>query len=331
MKNLERKLGKYAVPKLYCWIIGCMIAGYFLRYGLPAVYGEVTMIPYLLVKKNQYWRLFTWFLTIPFEIQTGSSSGILNLIFLPISLYFYYWISKRLEMTWGKFQFNLYVFGGALLTDILILLGAFFYYVWSPAAGAHSAPYALLNAMTSADLGRFAPALSLDLTYYMLISIFLAFTVIGGDNVVLLYFIIPLKMRWLGYLDLLWLLYYFVVGDFFTRIAVVASVVNYFLYALSNRRKYGRTLSDRRRQRQYRNAYTGRTRRPDTRQVPRTTGEAKVIHPEFSRPAGTTIHRCTICGRTEKDDPDLEFRYCSKCKGNYEYCMDHLYNHEHIR
>ena len=43
------------------------------------------------------------------------------------------------------------------------------------------------------------------------------------------------------------------------------------------------------------------------------------------------VHRCTICGRTELDDPNLEFRYCSKCNGAYEYCQDHLYNHEHIR
>jgi hypothetical protein len=43
------------------------------------------------------------------------------------------------------------------------------------------------------------------------------------------------------------------------------------------------------------------------------------------------IHRCTVCGRTELDDPTLEFRYCSKCKGNHEYCMDHLYNHVHIQ
>ena len=42
-------------------------------------------------------------------------------------------------------------------------------------------------------------------------------------------------------------------------------------------------------------------------------------------------HKCFICGRTEKDDPDLEFRYCSKCEGNYEYCQDHLFTHEHVK
>lgn len=40
-------------------------------------------------------------------------------------------------------------------------------------------------------------------------------------------------------------------------------------------------------------------------------------------------HRCTVCGRTEKDAPDLQFRYCSKCHGNFEYCEDHIRDHEH--
>ena len=54
-----------------------------------------------------------------------------------------------------------------------------------------------------------------------------------------------------------------------------------------------------------------------------------------SKPTGTasniTRHRCAVCGRTERDDAELEFRFCSKCKGNFEYCMDHLYTHEHVK
>lgn len=42
-------------------------------------------------------------------------------------------------------------------------------------------------------------------------------------------------------------------------------------------------------------------------------------------------HRCAVCGRTDKDSPAMEFRYCSKCEGSYEYCMDHLYTHQHVK
>ena len=52
-------------------------------------------------------------------------------------------------------------------------------------------------------------------------------------------------------------------------------------------------------------------------------------YPAPTDPQPVARHRCAVCGRTELDDPNLEFRYCSKCNGNYEYCSDHLFNHEH--
>lgn len=45
---------------------------------------------------------------------------------------------------------------------------------------------------------------------------------------------------------------------------------------------------------------------------------------------GVPKHRCAVCGRTELDDENLTFRFCSKCAGNYEYCSDHLYTHIHV-
>ena len=47
--------------------------------------------------------------------------------------------------------------------------------------------------------------------------------------------------------------------------------------------------------------------------------------------SGVTKHRCAICGRTEADSPDMQFRFCSKCEGNYEYCEEHLYTHKHVK
>ncbi len=44
-----------------------------------------------------------------------------------------------------------------------------------------------------------------------------------------------------------------------------------------------------------------------------------------------TKHKCAICGQTEEDDPNLEFRFCSKCNGNYEYCQNHLFTHKHVQ
>ena len=41
-------------------------------------------------------------------------------------------------------------------------------------------------------------------------------------------------------------------------------------------------------------------------------------------------HRCTVCGRTDASDPELEFRYCSRCNGYFCYCEDHINNHTHV-
>lgn len=351
MNKLERKLGRFAIPNLYIGIIGCFVIGYIFRYLATDIYNYLTLIPYSITVQGQYWRLFTWIFTVPFEL--GSRPGI-SMIFLPISIFFYYFCAKRLEQAWGRFQFNLYVIGGALLTDIVILLASFMYYNWLPNAAQHRTYFQQVSLAIVGQGYNASSYLSLDVTYYMLISIFLAFTVIAGDGIVYLYFILPVKMKWLGYLDLLWLGYYFVRGDslglnsLFIRLAILVSVVNYFIYFLSNRNRSHATFQDRMRQRKFQNAVSGNyvkskqiKRKSDGSYNFRNSSSAgdsrrfhegpKIITPGFGNPAGISIHKCAICGRTENDDPNLEFRFCSKCNGNYEYCSDHLYTHQHVQ
>ncbi len=322
--KLERKLEKYTIPRLYLVIIVCMIIGYIIRYAFPSLYDNILLIPYMITVRHQYWRLFTWIFTVPFEV----GNSFFSLLFLPISLYFYYFLGRSLEAYWGKVMYNLYVLGGALLTDILVVLGGLYYYVLSPAAETHlnSFPYEMASYGDSVYAG-------LGVTRYMLISIFLAFTVVGGDNMVYLYFLIPVKMKWLGYVDLLLLTYYFVTGGLFTRIIVFSSVANYFIYAYINRSKTRPTLKDRKRQKEFVKAkqkgykpQRTRGKRGDVIDFP----GGSIIPPGTGNPQGITIHKCAVCGRTEVDSPNLEFRFCSKCNGNYEYCSEHLYTHQHV-
>ena len=62
-----------------------------------------------------------------------------------------------------------------------------------------------------------------------------------------------------------------------------------------------------------------------------TGGFKKAVHPGQTDNKKSYLHKCYICGQTDADNKDLEFRYCSKCNGNYEYCQNHLFTHEHIR
>ena len=320
LKNTLRKHENKGIPNLYMVILICTLVGYVLRYLTPGIYYNLVLVPYMVVVNHQFWRLFTWIFTIPYELT------IIMVIFLPINLYFYYSIGRRLEYYWGRLMYNMYVIGGFILTDIAVLIGAYYRYYWSPNAGANRA----LDITGTGD-GLYA---GLSVTRYMLISIFLAFAVVGGENIVYLYFVIPLKMRWLAYFDLILLLYIFLTGGYFTRIMVVCSVANYFIYYFVNRDST-------------KPAYSRLKRRRNTTQKPRKKSKkpeveynrdgtlrfpgSQIIPPGYGNPDSISIHKCAVCGRTEKDSPNLEFRFCSKCNGNYEYCSEHLFTHQHIK
>ena len=326
LNKLERKFDKFTVPNLYFVIIACLVVGYFFRYAFPSFYENLVLVPYLVVVQNQYWRLFTWIFTIPYDL-----SSFITILFLPISLFFYYYLGRSLEAYWGRFMYNLYIFGGMFLTNILVVLGGFIYYYWSPDAMAHRD-----NFLTDMALGGDAVYAGFSVTHYMLISIFLAFSVIGGDNMIYLYFVIPVKMKWLAYLDLIIMLFYFVQGGLFTRLIIIGSIANFFIYFLINRGKSRPTLKQRKVQKNFEKAkqrgYKAKAKHATynedgTIEYP---GGHKIITPGTGNPKGITIHKCAVCGRTEVDSPDMEFRFCSKCNGNYEYCSEHLYTHQHI-
>ena len=42
-------------------------------------------------------------------------------------------------------------------------------------------------------------------------------------------------------------------------------------------------------------------------------------------------HKCTVCGKTDMDYPNLEFRYCSRCNGYYCFCVEHINDHIHFQ
>lgn len=145
-------------------------------------------------------------------------------------------------------------------------------------------------------------------TYYISMSIFLAFAITYPNMQVLLYFIIPLKVKWLGYFYVAILAYEMIMTNWAGRVAIIASLLNVIIFFFETRNI---------------------KQRFNPKQVHRKM-EFKKAAQTASNP-NVTKHKCAVCGRTEKDDPSLEFRFCSKCNGNYEYCQDHLFTHEHIK
>lgn len=286
MSKFEKKFGKYAIPNLTLILIMCYVAGYIIQLmgaaGGTNLLGFLTLDPYRILH-GQIWRLVTWVIVPPDSLD----------IFTIIMLFFYYSLGSTLERTWGTYRYNVYIFSGILFTVIGSFLCMGVVYLMHGILPTESA---------SAYFYMRSYAFS---TYYINLSIFLAFAATYPDMQVLLMFVIPVKVKWMGILDAVLMLYYVIVGDVFTRFAIIASLLNFVLYFY---RLHKSRISPKQMHRRA--------------QFERKTNEGR---------AKATRHKCTICGRTEEDDPSLEFRFCSKCNGNYEYCQYHLFTHEHVK
>ena len=287
--GLRRKLEKYAIPNLTLYLIICYGIGYLMQYLVPAGYQYLMLDPFL-VLKGQVWRLVTWILIPP------DSS---NIFFVLITLYLYYSLGGLLERIWGTYKYNVYLFSGLLFT----ILGAFVLCGYSVLMGAQPTMYTglyVLNNGSAVYFGQFS-------TYYINMSIFLAFAVCYPNMELLLYFIIPIKVKWFGILYGAFIVLSFLQTNWAGRVAIIASMFNFILFFLMTR-NYNKVSPKEIRRKQNFKRQTSQTGR-----------------------SGITKHKCAICGRTELDGDDLEFRFCSKCDGNYEYCQDHLFTHKHIK
>lgn len=291
LNNLERKFGKYAITNLSLYIIAAYAIGYVLRFTGSMDF--ITLNPYY-IAHGQIWRLITWILVPPSNFD----------LFTIIMLFFYYQIGNTLELTWGAFRYNLYIFSGVLFS----VLGAVILYYVTIANGLEPMIAGLIVS------NGFS-------TYYINMSIFLAFAAVYPNIQVLLFFVIPVRMKWLGIIDAVLLGYTFIASGPAVKFAVVMSMLNFIVFFLGTRNYNRINPKQVHRRNQFRRATS----------AARSSSASFSGFNKASGPSGITKHKCAICGRTEKDSESLEFRFCSKCNGNYEYCSDHLFTHEHVK
>ena len=270
----ERKFGRYAIPNLSLYIVVTYAAGYLLMLTSSRLLGYLTLEPYYILR-GQVWRLVSWLLIPPDSLS----------IFTIITLLFYYSVGNTLERTWGTFRYNVYIFTGILMT----IVGSFLLYFL------YGGNVLMGNAFS---------------TYYISMSIFLAFAATYPNMQVLLYGIIPLKVKWMGYLEGILVLIQLIRGGWAIRVVIICSLLNFIVFFFSS----------------------GSMRRFRPKEIRRKQKFQKAVHQsQVNRNGTVTKHKCAICGRTERDGEHLEFRFCSKCNGNYEYCQDHLFTHTHVK
>ena len=277
LNKLERKFGKYAIHNLMYYIIILYGIGVVVNLFLPDFYTQFLSLKASAILRGQVWRIAT------FLIQPPSGS----IIFVFFALYLYYMIGTNLERQWGAFRFNLYFFTGVIAHVIVAIL---------------------LYLITGYDF-TFN-------TSYLNLSLFFAFAAVYPDIQFLLFFIIPVKVKYLAWLNGALFAYEILSGIaaavsyrnplyLITPISAVLSILNFLLFFFATRNFARMSPKEMRRKRAYK----------------------QQVH----RAKNVTKHKCAICGRTEEDGDELEFRFCSKCHGNYEYCQDHLFTHTHVK
>ena len=220
-----------------------------------------------------------------------------NLFFVLISIYLYYSIGQALEYVWGAFRFNLYFFMGVLLHVIAAFITYFVFHV------------SFLSMMGAT---------------YLNLSLFFAYATMYPNQQFVLFFVLPIKAKHLAWIDAIYFGYTILqafmpnygggpAGVLYKANALAAfvSILNFLIFFLTTR--HAKRFSPKEMHRKH--AYHKAVRE----------GRREQTGPDGAK------HRCAVCGRTELDDDTLEFRYCSKCNGNYEYCQDHLFTHEHIK
>ncbi len=275
MSKFEKRFGKYAISNLSLILILCYVVGYFIELVNADFLLYLTLNPYAILH-GQIWRIFTWIIIPPSSLDP----------FTIIMLLFYYNIGTSLERTWGTYRYNVYLLSGMLFT----VLGSF---VWL------AIEYFVGGPVMNLSYIYFS-------TYYINMSIFLAFAATFPEVQVLLMFIIPVKVKWLGILYGLVLVYDFLfAGSLVTRIAIASSLLSFVIFFF--------------------------TSRSHIHMSPKQMKRRAEFKQDIRRNSRVTKHKCAICGQTEDDDPSLEFRFCSKCNGNYEYCQQHLFTHTHVQ
>lgn len=278
LDKLEKKLGRFAIPNLTVYLLAGYVIGFGVRYLAPGLLSWITLEPAFIIR-GQLWRIISWVLISP----TYSPVALLFLILL------YYSLGSALERTWGTFRYNVYIISGILFTVIAVFV---YYGIFYLVHGYETSLYGM----------------GLISTNYITMSIFLAFASIYPDMEVMLYFILPIKMKWMALVYAAMALYYFFTGSLATKVAIAASLLNFVIFFLSSRN----------------------VKRFGPKEQARKAQFRQQTRPHMTYANGAR-HRCAVCGRTELDDPTLEFRFCSKCKGNYEYCQEHLFTHEHVK
>ncbi len=269
LEKIERRLGRFALPHLTMVLIACQVVVYAMAQGdlLKAGAGggqRETVIDRIALVPDKVLEGQVWRL-----LTFVCEPPVMNLLFAFFFWYLFYLMGEALELSWGAFRYNVYLLVGYFATVAVSFL---------------------------------TPDVPASI-FFLQGSVFLAFAALFPDFVIQIFFLLPVKIKWLALLAWIGCFLTLVFGTWTTRLSALASVCNFLLF-------FGKDILYR----------LQRGQRHMALQASRIGARPK---PYF--------HRCTVCGITDQSHPQADFRYCQECDGHRGYCMEHLRNHEHIK
>lgn len=259
---LERRLSPYAIPHITLLLILGQVVVFVVSMSQQGNGGGVTLLENIKLKPNLV-MAGEWWRVLTFLIVPPRT----NPIFMFFAWYLFYLMGSALENVWGTFRFNVFLLIGWLAS----------------VAAAFLAPEQLAS------------------NEFLYGTVFLAFARFYPDFIINLFFILPIKIKWLALITWVGYAVAFVTADFWVnRVLIIAAVLNYILFFWRDH---------------WTAAYDHRRRLKFATKAAKT----KAI-----------THQCVVCGRSSADEPKTAFRYCSQCAGQQCYCPDHIRNHEHV-
>ncbi len=260
------------------------------NFGLPRLMLYLIIgnaLVYLFSMMDRTGMLAYWLCLIPSRLLSGEIWRLLTFVFVPrtsglwliIELYFYYLIGSTLERAWGAGKFTIYYLCGMVITIVYGILAS------------------LITGRNLALTGS-----------YLNLSMFFVYATLWPENQVRLFFIIPIKVKWLAWVEAAYYVLMMIMGR---TLLPLTGFANYFLFCGSSLLASLKLLKMR---------HSGSARR-----FRKTIKQA-----EHGQNSQTYTRKCAVCGRTDTDHPELEFRYCSQCVGYHCFCSDHIHSHIHF-
>jgi len=243
-----------------------------------------------LIMRGQIWRLVTW-VFLPLNN---------NILFTAIMLYFYFFIGGTLENEWGTAKFTIFYIFGVVLN---IVYGFALWFIYESILGRD-----LLN--------LFWLRLVWQVPHYINLSMFFAFAALFPEQVIRLFFIIPVKIKWVALVNAGYFVFSMIMelinGQVAAAILPVIALFNFFVFC-------GQDLLD----------FLRPLKAQSSPQAINFKKAARKARQEYDDKHYR--HKCAVCGKTDTDYPDLEFRYCSRCNGYHCFCEEHINNHIHFQ